>query len=285
MKKLALILFLLLLGTAVCRAQKFDSTKTVTITLTDDTEITGKIIAGDSVNTTIRTLMGIVSVVPNKKIAKVEKLKGSIVRGEYYPPDPSDNRLLLMPTARPLKMGETQFNAVEVFFPHLIFGVTDFINLGLGGMPFVANGGGTFVYYLSAKITPVNVEQAALSVGGAMIGVTESKALVGIGYAFGTFGTKTASFTIGPLFGFSGDEVFDRPAFLLGGSARLSKAASFISENIFLFGNDTKDFTMFPSIGIRFAGEHLAADFGTYAVIAGDDFFYPIPWIGLSYKF
>jgi hypothetical protein len=52
-----------------------------------------------------------------------------------------------------------------------------------------------------------------------------------------------------------------------------------------LFGNDTEHFTAFPSFGIRFSGEKIAGDFATYAVIHKDNFFYPIPWIGISYKF
>jgi hypothetical protein len=285
MKKFFTVLFLLSLCISFTSSQGFDSAKTVTVILTDETEISGKIIARDSLNTTVRSLSGVVSVIPNKKIHEIKKQTGFAVNGEYYPSDPADNRLMLMPTARPLKGNDIQFNAVELFFPHLIIGATDYINIGFGGLPFVASGGGTFIYYISAKLIPVNFKNAAVAIGGALIGATASSSLTGIGYAVGTFGTKQASFTFGPFFAFSKDEVFDRPAFLLGGSVRLSRSATFISENILLFGTDTEDFLGFPSIGIRFGGEHLAADFGTYAIISGDEFFYPIPWIGLSYKF
>jgi hypothetical protein len=208
-----------------------------------------------------------------------------VVNGEYFPSDPADNRLMLMPTARPLKANEIQFNAVELFFPHLIIGATDYFNIGFGGLPFIAGGGGTVIYYISAKLTPINFDAAAVSLGGAMIGATASNSVTGVGYAVGTFGTKQASLTVGPFIAFSKDEVFDRPAFLLGGSVRLSRSATFLSENIFLFGTERDDFLAFPSIGIRFSGERLAADFGTYAIMSGDFFFYPIPWIGLSYRF
>jgi hypothetical protein len=285
MKKLFAVLFLLSVCISFSSSQGFDSTRTVTVTLTDETEITGKIIARDSVSTTVRSLSGVVSVIPNKKIHSITKQTGMVVNGEYYPQDPADNRLMLMPTARPLRSNEIQFNAVELFFPHLIIGATDYFSIGFGGLPFIASGGGTFVYYVSAKLSPLNFKTASVALGGAMIGVTESGSLTGVGYAVGTFGTKQASLTVGPFIAFSKDEVFDRPAFLLGGSVRMSRAATFITENILLFGTETEDFLGFPSIGIRFSGEHIAADFGTYAIISGDEFFYPIPWIGLSYKF
>jgi hypothetical protein len=253
--------------------------------LSDDTEIIGHIINKDSTSTTVRSLSGIVSVIPKSQILEIKPLNGKVVEKEYYKPDPAGNRLMAFPTGRPLKSGEVQFNAVELIFPHLIIGVTDFVSVGLGGIPFVSSGGGTFIYYASSKITPINVKNAAVSLGGAIVGATSSKGIVGVVYAVGTFGTFLHSITIGPFIAFSSDEVFKRPAILIGGQTRISKSASLLSENLVLFGNETEDFIFFPSLGIRFSGEKLAADFGTYAVISKDDFFYPIPWIGLTYKF
>jgi hypothetical protein len=192
---------------------------------------------------------------------------------------------MALPTGRPLKSGEVQFNAVELIFPHLVIGVSDFASIGFGGLPFVSSGSGTFIYYVSSKITPLNVKNAAVSLGGAIVGSTTSDGIVGVVFAVGTFGTAMNSITIGPFLAFSSDEVYNRPAILIGGQTRISKSASLLSENLILFGNESEKFIFFPSLGIRFSGEKLAADFGTYAVISGDDFFYPIPWIGLSYKF
>lgn len=289
MKKFpALLIFLILLSslyTPVLHSQSFDSTKTVIIILNDETEITGKIISKDSLNTTVRSLSGVVSVIPNKQIIEIKKHKGGIVDGVYFKPDPANNRLMLMPTGRTLKSGEVQFNAVELIFPHVVIGVTDFFSVGLGGLPFVASGGGTFIYYLSAKVTTINFNEAAVSLGSAMIGSTAGKVVTGVIYAVGTFGSQNASVTMGPFFAFSKDEVFDRPAILLGGQTRVSKSATLLTENIIIFGTEKENFIIFPSIGIRFSGEKLAADFGTYAVIEKEGFFYPIPWIGLSYKF
>jgi hypothetical protein len=285
MKKLIAVLFCLSISISLSFSQKIDSTKTVTITLKDDNEIIGHIVSEDSLNTTVRSLSGVVSVIPNGLIVKKRILRGRIVGGEFYHPDPSDNRLLLMPTGRSLHSGEVQFNAVELFFPHLAIGASDYFNIAVGGIPFIISNGGTFIYYASAKLTPLNRENAAVSLGGAMIGSSAAESFVGVAYAVGTFGNYQSSVTFGSFLGFSKDEVYNRPAFLLGGQTRTSKSVTLITENIFLFGNETEDFLIFPSIGIRFSGEHIAADFGTYAVIQKDSFFYPIPWIGLSYKF
>jgi hypothetical protein len=272
MKRYIAFQILLVLCTIYSYSQQFDSTKTVLITLKDETEITGHIIAVDSSNTTIRSLAGVVSVIPKRQIAEITTIKGKIVGNEYYRKDPAENRIMALPTAIPLKAGEVQFNAVELIFPHLIIGLTDFMSIGLGGIPFISSGGGTFVYYVSSKITPVNVKYAAVSFGGALVGTTSSREIVGVAYAVSTFGTFQNSVTVGPFFAFSSDEVFDRPAFLLGGQTRISKTTSLLTENLFLFGNETENFIFFPSLGIRFSGEKIAADFGTYAVIEKNDF-------------
>jgi hypothetical protein len=286
MRTILSILFLMLLCTSNIRSQQVDSTKKVIIILADETEIVGKIIAKDSVNTTIKSLSGVVSVIPNKEIIEIKKVvSGNIVGNQLFPPDPADNRLMALPTGRPLKSGEVQFNAVELIFPHLLFGVSDFLSLGIGGLPFIGGGVGTLIYYLTSKITPINFKNAAVSVGGALVGSTATKEFVGVMYGVGTFGNSLNSVTAGTFFAFAKDEVFNRPAFLIGGSTRISKATTLITENVFIFGNDTEHHLIFPSIGIRFSGEKLAADFGTYAIIEENHFFYPIPWIGLSYKF
>ena len=285
MKKFLTVQLLLFLGVFISYSQEFDSTKTVLITLRDETEIVGHIISKDSANTTIRSLSGVVSVIPKTQIVEITKLKGKIIGNEYYKPDPADNRLMALPTGRPLKSGDVQFNAVELIFPHLIIGASDFLSIGFGGLPFVSSGGGTFIYYMSAKLTPINLKNIAVSIGGAIVGSTSTNGIVGVTYAVSTFGTFQNSLTTGMFFAFSKDELYNRPAILIGGQTRISKSASLLSENVILFGNETESFIMFPSLGIRFSGEKLAADFGTYAVIKSDSFFYPIPWIGLSYKF
>jgi hypothetical protein len=266
MRTILSILFLMLLCNSYIYSQQADSTKKVIIKLADETEIVGQIIAKDSVNTTVRSLSGIVSVIPNKQIVEIKKVvSGNIVGTQFFQPDPADNRLMALPTGRPLKSGEVQFNAVELIFPHLLFGVSDFMSIGIGGLPFVASGSGTIVYYLTSKITPINFKNAAVSVGAAIVGSTAAKTFVGVTYGVGTFGNSLQSVTVGTFVAFSNDEVFNRPAFLIGGSTRISKSATLITENVFIFGNDTENYLIFPSIG--------------------NHFFYPIPWIGLTFKF
>lgn len=286
MKKILIIPFILCISISLAFSQKLDSTKTVKITLKDDNEIIGRVIAKDSVSMTVRSISGVVSVIPNSQVVEVKTVKGQVIGQEYFHQDPADTRLLLLPTGRGLKAGEVQFNDIEIFFPHLQIGATDYFSVGVGGLPFVASGGGgTLVYYASAKLTPLNKESAAFSLGGAFIGTTSSTTIVGITYAVGTFGDNQGSVTLGPFIAFSSDNEFKRPALLLGGQTRTSKSVTLLTENIFIFGNETEDFVCFPSVGIRFSGEKIAADFGTYAVITKSDFFYPIPWIGFTYKF
>jgi len=232
MIKFLAIPFLLSLGIFISYSQEFDSTKTVLITLRDETEIVGHIISKDSANTTIRSLSGVVSVIPKTQIVEITKLKGKIIGNEYYKPDPADNRLMALPTGRPLKSGDVQFNAVELIFPHLIIGASDFLSIGFGGLPFVSSGGGTFIYYMSAKLTPINLKNIAVSIGGAIVGSTSTNGIVGVTYAVSTFGTFQNSLTTGMFFAFSKDELYNRPAILIGGQTRISKSASLLSENV-----------------------------------------------------
>lgn len=286
MKKFIALQLLLILSASVSFSQEIDSTKKVSITLKDETEMVGYIIAKDSLNITFKSISGIISIIPKSQIEETKTLKGGKIIGkQYFKPDPADNRVMALPSGIPLKEGEVQFNAMELIFPYLQFGVTDFLSIGVGGLPFMASGSGTLVYYLSTKLTPINTKSASVSIGGAMVGVTASKGIVGIGYAVGTFGNTMNSVTLGTFMAFSSDEVFDRPAFMIGGQTRTSKSVSIITENLIILGNDTKGYLIFPSIGIRFSGEKIAADFGTYAVIEKEHFFYPIPWIGITYKF
>jgi hypothetical protein len=79
MKKLPAILLFLFISISCSFAQKFDSTKTVMITLIDDTEIIGRIINQDSAGTTLRSLSGIISVIPKSQILDIKPLTGMLL--------------------------------------------------------------------------------------------------------------------------------------------------------------------------------------------------------------
>lgn len=286
MKNFLALQLLLIIFVSFAYSQKVDSTRKVNIILNDETEMLGYIIAVTDSTITIKSLSGVISVIPKKEITETKILKGGKVIGnQYYKRDPADNHLLALPTAIPLKSREMQFNAMEVLFPYFSIGASDFLNLGVGGLPFIVSGGGTVLYYISAKVVPLNTPNASSAIGGAIAGTTSSSSILGILYGLTTFGDVMQSMTLGAFMSFSNDEVFDRPGFLLGGKIRISQSTSFLTENVMVFGNQNSEYVFLPSIGLRFSGEKLAADFGTYAYISKEDFFYPIPWIGLSYRF
>ena len=105
---------------------------------------------------------------------------------------------------------------------------------------------------------------------------------VGIVYGLGTFETATAGLTVGLGWGFSRGDLENKPIVLLGGEVELSSSAKLISENWIPPNTDL----VFLSLGVRFFGERLAADFALIHPAGTDTRGFPFfPWIGFAYNF
>ena len=68
---------------------------------------------------------------------------------------------------------------------------------------------------------------------------------------------------------------------MVGGTSRLSRRLSFVSEN-WLFPNFDNPIA---SAGIRTVGDNVSLDFGFFTVLGSGAGFIPIPWIGVAWKF
>ncbi len=136
--------------------------------------------------------------------------------------------------------------------------------------------------YFAPKLTPISIKNFDLSGGVLYILVPEGEDDVGIAYTVSTYGTERAALTAGLGWGFSGGDFANEPVLMFGGEVRASRHVKFISEN--WFPPDT-DFS-FLSLGIRFFGENLAADFGLFFPAGADTEGFPfLPWIGFAYNF
>lgn len=246
----------------------------------DGSEFIGRIIEEDSTSLRMRTLAGIKIEIPLGRIKSRQRLNGEVVNGRYYYPDPNQTRLLFAPTARSLRMGQAYFSIYQIFFPMVSVGVTDMFTLS-GGLSLFPAASQQLLYF-SPKLHIVGSDQFDLA-GGVLFLKVPFEDMGGIIYSVGSFGKPNSSLTFGLGYGFVGDKVASDPIILLGGEVRISRLAKFISENWFLPGD--ADFNLI-SLGIRFFGERLAADFALiYPAGSGIKGFPFIPWLGFAYNF
>lgn len=266
-------------------AEPDSSTVPFRITLTDGSLLLGTITHVTSDSVFVRTANGIAIALPRSAIKSTERLRGTFTNGEYVRTDPNNARLLIGPTARPLKAGTGYIAAYEIFFTYGAVGVTDFLTLG-GGLTLLP-GASAQVFYFAPKLA-FTLPDDRLSIGGGALymnttwGSTEG---IGIVYGATTYGGARAGLTVGLGYGYAAGEFADDPVILVGGEAQVGNSVKFISENWFPIGSDVS----LLSLGIRFFGDNIAGDFG---------FFYPyrrgsgipsgfpfIPWLGIVYNF
>lgn len=257
--------------------------KLVRIELSDGTEYIGYIESTDSANYKFRTLSNISIEIPIKQVKTVENSGGEVVSGEFRIEDPNQSRLMLAPTARPLGQGNGYFSVSELFFPMITCGVTDFLDVsgGISLIPFAPEQ----LYYFNIKAIPFHRKNVSLA-GGILYGniTSEGSSGAGIVYGLGTYGNPDLSLTMGLGYPFSGVGGSTNPLIMLGGEARVSNSIKFISENWIVMSSDVPPVL---SLGVRFFGRKIAADFGLiYPLSASsDEGLSLIPWVGFAYNF
>ncbi len=249
----------------------------VKIQLGGGTVIIGKIVSENDSTIMIKTTSGFETTVPRAQIKERENLTGKIVKDEIWHDDPNKTRLLFSPTGRALEKGKGYFAVYEVFFPFLSFGITDIITLS-GGMSLFP-GADEQLLYFAPKITLVQQEKFDFSTGVLYMKIPEEGKGAGILYGVGTYGEESAAVTIGMGYGFSGGDFADNPMLVLGGEFRTSRSIKLLTENWIIFGSDIN----LLSVGLRFFGESLSADFGFMRPTVSDAGF--VPWLGFAYNY
>ena len=201
------------------------------------------------------------------------------VDGEYRQPDPNYTRLFFSPTGRSLKAGKGYFADYMVFFPGVAYGMTDKFTIGGGIFPFTT--GDFFMGWFTPKIGIVETEEYAIAVGllSILISGDNDSFNAGIIYGVGTWGNPDKAITVGVGYGYAESEIADKPMVMIGYEKRIGKRTKFLSENWIFPGVDDPLF----SIGLRWFGENLAADFGLFRT-AGMDFL-GVPWVDLVVNF
>ena len=199
--------------------------------------------------------------------------------GEYYGTDPNYTRLFFAPTARALKKGAGYFADYELIFPGFAYGITDKFSFGGGIFPFSSED--FFIAWLTPKYTISETKDRAVAIGLLNViisGFGESEN-VGILYGTTTFGESDNALTVGLGYGYVGSNLAEKPMIMIGGEKRIGKRTKFLTENWLIPGVDEPLFTL----GIRWFGEKLAADFGLIRTFKMD--FLGFPWLDIVINF
>lgn len=270
------ILYLLLLTAGVAYGQT-DSSKVMVIILNDGSEVKGFIVSEDNSAIQFETLSGVQMHLERTQIKEIEVISGDWDNGKFREQDPNGTRLLFAPTARTLKGGEGYFSVYEIFFPSIAVGIGDYFTLN-GGMSLFP-GADRQLLYIAPKVNIISATAFKLSAGTLYAGISGES----FGFAYGVFtvGSSSAALTGGIGWGFVNGEFSENPAVLLGGEIQLSNSVKLLSENWILPEAESS----IISFGIRFFGQHLAADFGLITVTEDVEGFPFIPWLGFAYNF
>ena len=256
-------------------AEQTDST-IVRLELIGGSTLIGKVAFEDSTSITINLLSNTTTTIEKKSIEKRETVEKNLYNGQYWIDDPNRTRLFFAPTGRGLMSGNGYVSIYEIFFPMVAIGVSNFATLS-GGMSLFPSSSDQILYF-APKITPFQNDRFAVSIGDFYVRIPGNKRNndINIIYSIGTVSFSKGAITMGVGY----ETKAENPIILLGGELRVSRYAKLITENWFLGGSDLK----FVSLGIRFLGEHLAADFA-FVTPVRDNNTMLMPWIGFAYNF
>ncbi len=250
----------------------------VRVTLKDGSNLNGEIIEKDSSKLVILSDGGMKSEIPRSNIESVERLVVG-PNGSYMRTDPNVSRLFFAPTGRAISQGSGYFSDYEILFPFLAYGVTDFLTLS-GGFSLIP-GLSNQLFYFSAKARLVHLKVLDLSVGYLYAGLPTSgqSSSLSLPFASATVGSDLTSLTVG--YGLVGLNTSSSGMMMIGGEAQLSNNFALLSENWVPLGGSLVVY----SFGVRFFGDHLAADFGLFGVSNTSRSGFPfLPWIGFAYN-
>jgi hypothetical protein len=237
------------------------------LTLSDGSQVYGRVEASDEHQITFRSLADVVMTIPRSRIIDLRVAEGRVVAGSFEPADPHSNRLMFAPTARTLRKGEG-YVGVYYVFPFVQVGVTDRVSIG-GGTPLLF-GDGAHPVWFTPKVQVVSGRRVQAAAG--LIHLTGIEGInAGIAYGVTTIGSDSDAMSIGLGYGYSGRRS-GRPILMVGGEHRASRRIKLITENWY-WGGEAPGFV---SGGVRFLGERLSADVSLVVPLVGEAVAFPI---------
>lgn len=283
---LSTLLLLLPVRAAVAQAPVLPLDSTYAVRLRDGSTMVGRLVAQSADTLRLVTVAGRMAMartsVRDVRLVHARELHD----GEYWPEDPHGTRLFFGPTGRTLAHGEGYVSDLYLFFVNAAVGVTDRFMIG-GGMSVFPSGDffGNNVYYLTPKVSLVRGDAFNVSVGALAGFAGHTTGSAGMVYAAATNGGPDASFTYGVGWAYGGDRLKGDATLLLGGTKRVSRHVSLMTENYLFTG--TGGGYVLPLYGVRFVGDRLTTDLGLVN-FAGRDvtpIFPGVPWLGFALRF
>jgi hypothetical protein len=262
------------------------------VRLTTGESYVGQVVAVSGDQVTLRTASGVRVQFAQGQVASVRVAEGRVVDGAFWGEDPNLTRLMFAPTGRTVRAGEGYVGVFELFFPFVSVGITDWLTLS-GGTPIVPEAIGQ-AFYLAPKARVLSTDRLDVSAGVLALfdlGDSDDFSPLGIFYGVGTWGTPDRAVTAGVGWGFAGDDVANRPVFLLGGESRASRRIKLMTENYLIsfreheYNREVTRFAGMASGGVRIIGERLSADAGLGFFLSSDDTFCCLPLVNFVYNF
>jgi hypothetical protein len=288
---LALLLASLLLAGGAARARAQDTTSTANIQVTSPgmlvvlTLVDGSVLQGRVLEVTPTTLRFASAIgettIPRSAIQMVRVVDaGQVHGGQVWPEDPSRTRLFFAPTGRMMRKGEQYFADAYIFFPSFQAGISDRFTMGAGMSIIPGLGIDEQLFYLTPKLGIVAGPDVNVAVGAliaAASGVDESP--FGIAYGVATFGGEETNATIGGGFGYNRGTADNSALLMVGGSTRVSRGISLVSENYLYTGAGTQSVL---SGGVRFIGDRLTVDLAAW--VWAREAAFPVPYVAFLYR-
>ena len=262
-----------------------DSSMRQLIKLRDGSTVLGRITQSWGDSARVESTGG-TFVVRRNQVSAVKLIAASSIHdGVYWPEDPNSTRLFFGPTGRVLRKGEGYISNHWIFLVDGYAGITDRFTLG-GAMSILPSDNilKNNVYFISPKFALTQSERLNTAVGVWVGAAPFSKEVgavnsFGIAYGVATWGGRDGTITFGGGYGFAEGKLARNPVVMLGGTRRISRRVSLVTEN-WLFPNVNHPLI---SGGIRTHGENLSWDFGLITVPGSGNVL--VPWFGAAWKF
>jgi len=205
--------------------------------------------------------------------------------GQYVHPNPQPTRYLLGPNALGVRKGVGYYQNAWIFFNNVNYGVSNRVSIGAGTVPVFLFGASAVPLWLLPKVSiPTPQDNLHLAAGAVLGGVLGADGGVGVGVFYGaaTLGDEDQNLTGGIGYGYADGSLAQTPFFNLSGMRRVSRSVYLISENYFFAGDEVNGLV---SVGVRYAPERFAVDFGLVRPLAEVGSFIGLPWLGVSVPF
>ena len=246
------------------------------VRLGDGSVIFARVVELDEDRVVFETVGGARLDVERTGIEGIRPARGQAVDGEFWTEDPGGTRLFFTSTGRSLERGEAYIGTYVVVLPFAALGVTDRFTI-VGGAPVLF--GELEPFYLGPKFQILRQPEVQASIGTLAFFFDDE--VVGVVYGVGTFGDTEEALSAGIGYFYSGDEVLNEPAFMLGGETRVSRRIKLITENYVL--PDAVGVVL--SGGVRIIGDRFNTEVGVMGAIADGDGGCCVPLINFSYSF